>query len=124
MESLGRLEFLGEAVAAAPRYQQEDVDQRVKIPTGGFPPLRGISHLLENACCEKLSHRADQRLGPPPLAGPLPCVGHLPFLHDGAWCCKTPSSPERLFHARSTNHRFPEAHCHANIRDGKNLGSM
>jgi hypothetical protein len=54
--------------------------------------------------------------------GPLPCAGHLPFLHAEAWR-NTPSSPERLFHARSTNHRFPEAHCRANIRDGKNLGS-
>ena len=90
VEPLGRLELLGEAVAATVGGQQEDVEQRMQIPTRRFPSLRGISHLLENGRCEKLPHRADQRLGPPSLACPLPCVGHLPFLREGVWCSRNP----------------------------------
>ena len=36
-KTLGRLELLGQAVAATVRGQQEDVEQRMQIPTREFP---------------------------------------------------------------------------------------
>ena len=90
VERPGSLELLGQAVAAAVGCQQQDVKQRVQVPTRRFPSPRQVSDLLENLRCEKLPDRTDQRLGPPSLAGTLPCASHLPFLHDGAWCCNLP----------------------------------